>query len=36
MSVPGCQYDNLVDGMVFCSPLICDFGNYTTCNSDEY
>ena len=36
MSVLGGQYDNLVDGMVFCSPLICDFGNYTTCNSDQY
>lgn len=36
MSILGGQYDNLVDGMVFCSPLICDFGNYTTCNSDEY
>ena len=35
MSILGGQYDNLVDGMVFCSPLICDFGNYTS-NSDEY
>ena len=36
MSIFGGQYDNLVNGMIFCSPLICDFGNFTTCNSDEY
>ena len=36
MSILGGQYDNLVNGMIFCSPLVCDYGNYTNCNSNEY
>ena len=36
MSIIGGDYDDLVDGMIFCSPLVCDFGNYTNCNCDEY
>ena len=36
MSIIGGEYDGLVDGMIFCSPLVCDFGNYTNCNCDEY
>ena len=36
MSILGGQYDNLVNGMIFCTPLVCDYGNYTNCNSNEY
>lgn len=36
MSILGGQYDNLVNGMIFCSPLVFDYGNYTNCNSNEY
>lgn len=36
MSIFGGMYNNLVDGMIFCSPLICDYANFTDCNSAEY
>ena len=36
MSILGGEYEHLVDGMIFCSPLICDYGNFTKVNTDEY
>ena len=36
MSIIGGKYENLVDGMIFCSPLVCDYGDYTKCNYNAY
>ncbi|MEG0050732.1 MAG: alpha/beta hydrolase [Terrisporobacter sp.] len=32
----GAEYSNLANGMIFCSPLVCDFSNYTICDEDGY
>ena len=32
----GSKLPNLVDGMIFSSPLVCDYGNYTKCNMESY
>ena len=36
MSILGGQYDNLVDGMIFSSPLICDYGNFIKFDISKY
>ena len=36
MSILGGQYDNLVDGMIFSSPLICDYEDFIKFDINKY
>ncbi len=36
MSILGGQYNDLADGMIFCSPIICDYGDFTKFDKTEY
>ncbi|MFR2317332.1 alpha/beta hydrolase [Terrisporobacter sp.] len=36
MSIIGGQYDNLVDGMIFSSPLICDYEDFIKFDINKY
>ena len=32
----GAKYSNLVNGMIFSSPLVCDYGDYTKFDKEQY